>query len=72
MLKLDFSLFEQAPPLGLVRTWDGVCLNSVWCTRYLVAPFDLLFEQTPHGRILKNAIFIPKIIKGNLTCIKDF
>ena len=29
MLKLDFSLFEQTPPLGLVRTWDGVYLNSV-------------------------------------------
>ena len=33
MLKLDFSLFEQSPHLGLVRTWDGVCLNSVGCTR---------------------------------------
>ena len=29
MLKLDFSLFEQTPHLGLVRTWDGVCLLDV-------------------------------------------
>ena len=26
----------RTPHLGLVRTWDGVCLNSVGCTRYFV------------------------------------
>ena len=30
-----------------------------------------LFEQTSHGRILKNSIFRTNIIEGNLTCIKD-
>ena len=32
----DFSLFAQIPHSGLARTWDGVCLNSVGCTRYFV------------------------------------
>ena len=53
MLKLDFSLFEQTPH-RTVRTWDGVCLNSVGCTRYFVglvltvelAPLYLLFVRT--------------------------
>ena len=81
MLKLDFSLFEQTPHLGLVRTWDGVCLNSVGCTRYfmgLVLTVELahficcLFEQTPPGRILKNSIFRTNIIEGNLICTKDY
>ena len=46
MLKLDFSQFEQTPQLGLARTWDGVCLNIVGCTRYFVG-LILTFEPTP-------------------------
>ena len=48
MLKLDILLFEQTPQLGLVRTWDGVCLHNVGCTRYFVelAPFHVFFVQT--------------------------
>ena len=52
MLQLDFSLLEQTPHLGLARTWDGVCLNSVECTRYFVgfvsvlALFYLFFIRT--------------------------
>ena len=33
MLRLDVLLLEQISHLGLVRTWDGVCLKSIRCTR---------------------------------------
>ena len=36
MLMLIFQLFEQTLHLGLVRKWDGVCLNSVGYARYFV------------------------------------
>ena len=39
MLKLDFSLFDQTPHLELVRTWDGVCLNSVGRTKIMLCVF---------------------------------
>ena len=38
MWKLDFHGSKQTPPLGLVRTWEGVCLDSVGRTRYFVGP----------------------------------
>ena len=72
MLKLDLSLFEQTPHLG---TWDGVCLNSVGCTRYFVglvwafelAAFYVFFVRTnPTWLFSKKSIFRTSIIEGTL------
>ena len=43
MLKLDFSLFKQTRHFGLVRTLNGVCLNSVGC----IDIYRLTRQDTP-------------------------
>ena len=46
-MKLDFVLFQKTPHLGLVQTWDGVCLNSAGCSLpdVLLAGQILIFKH---------------------------
>ena len=67
MLKLDFSLFEQTPHLGLVLL-DVPDILSIFFEQSNQPHFMCsLLKQTPHGRILENFIFRTNIIEGNLT-----